>query len=309
MAPSSTEAPPGIRVSLVVETETDEAGHGIRLTDVLEAWKNQTAAPWIGEWIIVASRPPSPPEQRTLAGLPQRWLLAPGLRYHQNKNAGMAASRGAYVVLTDSDVVPEPDWLEKAVVALESSGDRTAVVTGKSAYAPGPFSRELALAQWPNHGPRTAAASHFLAHNILLRGEVARRYAFPESEAALRHGPDTALAERLRAEGWTLLYDPALRMTHNAAASLRQVWRHCVAHGQTEARFLRARGTAPAGTLREAAGRIRVLWRRLVLQGRDVGIGPARLPLSFSFYAAFAAMLAVGRVRAGSGHPEVREPF
>ena len=309
MQPSSPATGQDVRVSLIVETETDEAGHRIRLTDVIEAWKKQTAAHWIGEWIIVASRPPSPDEQTSLSGLPQRWLLAPGLRYHQNKNAGMAASRGAYVALTDSDVLPALDWLERAVEALESSGDRTALVTGRSVYAPGPFSRELALAQWPNHGPTTAEASHFLAHNILFRGEVARRYAFPEGEAELRHGPDTALAELLRAEGWVLRYEPALRMTHNAAGSLRQVWRHCVAHGQTEARFLQARGAARAGALREAVGRVRVLWRRTIRRGRDVGIGLARLPVSFTFYTAFAAMLAIGRLKAGTGRPEVLEPF
>ncbi len=296
-------------VSLVIETETDEPGHDIRLIDVIAAWRSQTAAGRIDEWIVVASRSPSPAEQRALADLPHVWLARPGLRYHENKNAGIAISKGAFVALADSDVRPARDWLERALAAIETTGPRVALVTGRSAYAPGPFSRELALAQWPNHGSEAADVTHFLAHNILLRGEVARAFPFPESEAELRHGPDASLAERLRAEGWTLRYDPSLRMTHNAATSLSEVWRHCLAHGHTEARFRQARGLPQTGVLHEGVGRLRVLFRRLLQGGTDVGIGAARLPFAFAFYAAFAATLAVGRWKAERGEPEVIEPF
>lgn len=300
---------PAADVSLVVETETEDAGHGIRLAHVLAAWRAQTASGRIGQWIVVAPREASPDERAVLEGARLTWLVRPGLRYHQNKNAGIAASQGDFVALADSDVLPAPDWLERALAALEASGPRVALVTGRSAYAPGPFSRELALAQWPNHGSEAADVTHFLAHNILLRGEVARVFPFPESEAELRHGPDSSLAERLRAEGWTLRYDPSLRMTHNAATSLSELWRHCLAHGHTEARFRKARGLSQTGILHEGVGRLRVLSRRLLKGGTDVDISAARLPLAFAFYAAFAATLAVGRRKAERGEPEVIEPF
>jgi glycosyl transferase family 2 len=296
-------------VSLVIETESDEPGHRIRLTDAILAWRSQTAADRIAEWIVVASRSPSSAERSALADLPFVWLERPGLRYHQNKNAGVAVSRGSFVALADSDVLPARDWLERGLAALETTGPRVALVTGRTAYAQGPFSRELALAQWPNHGPEAADVTHFLAHNLLLRGDVARRFPFPESQAELRHGPDSSLAEHLRAEGWTLRYDPSLAMTHNAATSLHEVWRHCLAHGHTEARFRHGRGGPEVGPLREAVGRLRLLTGRLLHRGADVGIGAARLPFAFAFFAAFTAALAAGRRKAERGEPEVLEPF
>lgn len=296
-------------MTVVFEGETDESGHDIRLLDALASWRSQTAAPRIGEWLVVAPRAPSEDEQHALADLPHVWLARPGLRYHRNKNAGMAISRGAFVVLADSDVRPESDWLERGLEVLERSGPRVALATGRSAYASGPFSRELALAQWPNHGPEPADVPYFLAHNVLLRGEVARGFSFPESEGELRHGPDSALAEHLRSEGWTLRYEPSMRMTHSSARNLSEVWGHCLAHGHTEARFRRARRLPQSGILREGIGRTRVLFRRLLESRTDVGIDSGRLPVAFGFYAAFAGMLAIGRWKAERGEPEIMEPF
>jgi hypothetical protein len=181
------------------------------------------------------------------------------------------------------------------------------LVTGRTRYAAGPFSRELAFFQWPNHSERVSPTDYFLGHNVLMRAEVARR--FPFGQPHLRHGGDADLAERLRAAGHRLLYVPGMEMTHNYAARPADIWTHCVSRGGAEFRSQLARGVSPPGALREAVGRLRYLSRRLARQGRTAGLSIARRPLSLAFAVAYSAAMLAGRRRAERGGPELREPF
>jgi GT2 family glycosyltransferase len=140
-----------------------------------------------------------------------------------------------------------------------------------------------------------------------LRAAVAHR--FPFGQPHLRHGGDADLAERLRAAGHKLLYEPGMEMTHNYAANAGELWSHCVSRGGAEHRSLAARGIPAAGAVREAVGRWRYLSRRLRREGTSAGLSPARRPVSLAFAAAYCAAMSLGRRHAQRGGEERREPF
>jgi glycosyltransferase involved in cell wall biosynthesis len=288
-------------VSVVFETENESDGHGIRLSDVLLAWKRQSRRDRVLEWIVVAPRSPSEEEAGLLEGEPARWILRPDLRYYAQKNLGISESRGEWIALADSDAEPETDWLARALDALEAGGPSTALVTGKSTYRRGPFSRELALCQLPNQDLAAGDTTHFLAHNVLMRRGAVAPLLF--SGGHIRLGSDTHLADRLKAGGWTLRYEPAARVTHNYGR-LSEMYLHCVVIGYSNAKFEAHVGERPRPAWLDAIGRFRVLAGRLRRLRRAVGIPLARVPISLAFLAAYSLMVGVGYRRFHRGLPE-----
>jgi hypothetical protein len=288
-------------VSVVFETENDAQERGIRLADVLSAWKRQTKRDRVREWIVVAHRPPAPDEERLLEGEAARWIARPDLRYYDQKNLGISESRGDFIALADSDAVPDEDWLERALASFEAGGRETALVTGRTTYRPGPFSRELALAQLPHQEATAAETTHFLAHNVLMRREAVAPLLFAGGH--IRLGADTHLAERLRAQGWRLRYEPAAKTTHNYG-SLGGLYLHCVVIGYSFAKFESHVSERPRPVLADLAGRFRILAGRLFRLRRQVGIPWVRVPLSLAFFAAYAGMVAIGYRRFRRGLPE-----
>jgi hypothetical protein len=200
-------------VSVVFETENDEPNHRIRLTDVMASWLRQTAVARVAEWIVVSPRTATPEEKALLARAPARWIERSGARYYGLKNDGIRQARGRFIAMADSDALPADDWLEIALAVLERSDPSVALLTGRTRYMPGPFSREMAIAQLPNQADLSRDTTHFLAHNVLLRTEIVRSLLFSGDE--IRLGSDTHLAGRLIETGYRLRYDPSLRATHN----------------------------------------------------------------------------------------------
>jgi glycosyl transferase family 2 len=297
----------GADVTIVIDTETEEPGHRLGFLDCLRGWRGQTRADRVLEYLVVSAREATTVEQEALEGLPARWLHRPALRYYELKNEGIRESRGAYVALSDSDTRPAEDWLERALEVFEREESSLALVTGRTRYLPGPFSRELALAQLPHQGDSGFDTTHFLAHNVLLRGDVIR--SVPFEGAHIRLGADTHLAGRLIEASYRLRYEPGLRVTHNYARSWDDVYHHCVVIGYHDARFRRQIGRRLPGAIRDAVGRTRVLARRLRHLRRPAGIPLARVPLSLLFFLFYSTAVARGYARAVAGAPEPFAPF
>jgi hypothetical protein len=289
-------------VSIVIDTETEEPGHRLGFLQCLHGWRGQTRSDRVLEYLIVSAQEPEPRQREALEGLPARWLYRPGLRYYDLKNEGIRESRGAYVVLSDSDTRPDEDWLEKALRVFEKEDSSLALVTGRTRYLPGPFSRELALAQLPNQADSGSDTTHFLAHNVLFRGEIIQKTLFQGGH--IRLGSDTHLATRLIEAGHRLRYEPGLSVTHNYAHSWPEIYRHCVVIGYHDARFRRHVGRPRRGAVRDAVGRTRVLARRLRQLRRPIGIPLLRVPLSLLFFLLYSAAVGRGYALGAAGAPE-----
>jgi hypothetical protein len=289
-------------VSLVFETENEQAHRRIRLADNVAAWKNQTAGERVLEWIFTAQREILPEERDLLAGTPYRWIVRPGTTYYEQKNVGIREARGKFISLADADDKPELDWLAQAIPALETAPPEVAVITGRTRYEPGPFSLEMTLANFPFQFDKPREVVTVGAGNALFRAKILKELLFEGTH--LRHGSDVDLARRLNAEGLRITYDPRLRMTHNFTDHVGELWGHVAMKGYNFACFPMFRGERPHGALRDGIGRYRVLLNRLRELRAPMEIPLRRLFLSAGFYAWYCTAAASGWRRALRGLPE-----
>jgi len=294
-------------VTLIFETDNEAPFHAIRLRDAMLAWRNQTAADRVLEWVVVSPRPASPDEQKLMEGVEVRWLEQEGLLYYQQKNAAIAVSRGRWVAMADSDSIPAPDWLEKALTAFEKADPTIASITGSTAYAAGPFSRELTLAHFPVQGAEPAETKCACGNNTIFRGEAIRSTPFPGGH--IRHGADMEIARRVGAAGWRTWFDPSLHMLHNFANSSRDLWGHCAFKGYCFASYEEFLGQKRRRPVINGIGRFRVLARRLFELRPLVGIPAWRVPLSLLFYAWYCVAAGSGYARSLAGAPEPVSTF
>jgi hypothetical protein len=290
-------------VSLVFETSNDRPDRRIRFADVVQAWKRQTRADRVLEWLVVASRNPTAAEAVLLSGVPLRWLVRPELVYFQQKNAGLAEARGAFVAFADSDALPAPDWLEQALDVLERAHPGAALVAGRSRYLRGLFSREMELAQLGEQTDQPHDTKHFLAHNVLLRADAVRAAGLFRGDT-IRLGSDSDLAERLAEAGYRLRYEPALAAMHNYSRRWTNLYRSCVGTGYAYGRFQQHVGKPHPNRLWDFAGRMRVLLGRWRRSHRSVGIPVWRFPLSFLFFFVYCVAIARGYGLAVRGMPK-----
>jgi glycosyltransferase involved in cell wall biosynthesis len=288
-------------VSLVIETENDQSHRRIRLEHNVAAWRAQTAADRILEWIVVSNRPIEPEGEQLLAGLPYRWLVADTATYYGEKNRGLAVSHGRYVCLADSDDAPHRDWLERAIRSLDSAPRDVAAITGRTRYQPGPFSTEMTVAHFPFQAPKITEVLTIGAGNAIYHGDVLRRLGFRGDH--IRHGPDVDLANRLRAEGRRVLYDPLLTMTHNYTFDVRELWGHVAMKGHAFELYEEFLGKTRRGPLRDGIGRYRVLVARLFRLRRSLEIPFFRLPLSCAFFLFYVLAAEYGWREAQRGRP------
>ena len=289
-------------VSVVFETENEKANHRIRLPDVMEAWLRQTMRSRVLEWIIVSPRQASPEEAEIARKAPARWTVGPAIRYYGLKNEGLRQARGRFTALADSDALPADDWLERALGVLESSPADVALVTGRTRYLSGPFSREMTIAQLPNQENAAHDTTHFLAHNVLLRTGLVRPMLF--SGDAIRLGSDTHLAARLIEAGLRLRYDPSLSVTHNYSRHWTEIYAHCVVIGYAYGRFQQHMGEPQVNPIKDFIGRVRLLLSRWHALRRPMGIPFWRLPFSLFFFGVYSTAAAHGLGLARRDRPE-----
>jgi glycosyltransferase involved in cell wall biosynthesis len=291
-------------VTVVLETENHHSGLRLGFPESLAGIAEQTRRDRILEVLVVAAKPPDEEQAAAIAaaGLPLVWIERPGVRYYDLKNVGIERSRGRWVVLLDSDTRMAPDYLACALEAFEAADPSVAALTGRTRYLPGPFSRELAIAQLPNQAIEPGETTHFLAHNVMFRGETVRANLFRAGH--IRLFPDADLAERLLAQGLRILYRPDLAVLHNYARHWSEIGPHCVVIGYHAARHGSLDGKKIVSAPRDAAGRFRVLLRRFGRLRSEFPIPPARVPISLAFFAFYAAAVGVGYAAYRRGRPE-----
>ena len=191
------------------------------------------------------------------------------------RNRGVAEATGQWLVFTDADCQPEPQWLEtlyQAIQSYEARPDRTGppVLAGAIAMAagdhPNPFEVYDLLRGIPQE--RYVQQGYAVTANLCVRRDVAQRQPFDESRYS---GGDAAFTRALVQLGYPLRFVPKAVVKHPA----RQSWLAIC----TKVRRIKG-GQLTAGTARQ-----RWLWgvRTLLPPVRALWIYASKTPFPWRF--------------------------
>ncbi|MGB0497537.1 MAG: glycosyltransferase [Rubricella sp.] len=229
---------------------------------------------------------------------------APGLHYYEQKNIGAERARHDLLIFLDSDVVPEPGWLEALVAVFD---DPSVNICAGNPYIDdsGLWSRIFALFWFfePRTVPSDAGltpARSLNANNLAVRRAffLSHRYAREDSY----RGQCRELAKRLRAGGEALYRQPRARVAHPPPSDRQHFIQRAAAHGHGAVYWSRKRHgvwaanplTVPFWFLARAGSVVRNVLRRRRASGAGWSTALAAVGVGVFYYlvAAGAALVA-----------------
>lgn len=200
-------------ISVVIETANLELSPALGLPGVIAGLESQTYPRDRLEIIVVVDA-----ENPTLGAYVRERYPAVRLvekrdsTYYTMKNAGADVATGDIIAMLDSDCIPCPQWAEHIAARIESGAD---AIGGKTRYAAGrSFARTLNFFNFGYiQSDGRGVANSFLPNNVAFAQEVFLQNRF---DARLRRsGAAHFLCQQLKARGYRVGYEPAMRVTHN----------------------------------------------------------------------------------------------
>jgi hypothetical protein len=221
-----------------------------------------------------------------------------GLDYYQLKNFGARQCEGDVVVLLDSDVVPEADWLVKLIAPFRNP--RAAVIAGTSYIElVGIYSKAVAL--WWLFPLRSEASGlrrvrRFWANNVAFRRSLFLASGFPDT--ANFRGQCLLLAGRLKRQGIPLVERSDARVSHPAPNG----WRHFVCRGlcqgHDDVMLMDLVHTPEAATWRASWARymakLAAAYSRIRVQRARVGVGALGAAIAMLLAVAYFGLMFAG---------------
>lgn len=204
--PRPVSAPPDLKISVVVPTKD----HAAFIPDLLRALDAQSLPK--EQWEVVVVDDGSRDEtaqivEEWVGDDPMRRTLirANGGGPARARNLGIRRARAPWIAFTDSDTLPESNWLEAALVALER--EQTEAIEG--AVEPWPIDEVGAF----THQVSSDGGGRFMTANMVYsRALLDRLDGFDERFSHFLE--DSDLAFRARAAGTRIPFAPEVRVRH-----------------------------------------------------------------------------------------------
>ena len=157
-----------------------------------------------------------------------RWLFETGSSSYAARNRGVSAAVGEIVAFTDSDCIPEPDWLSNAVADLTSSS--ATILGGKIVYI-SPEGRSLNLPEvleeslfgMGNQRRLIEVSGFAVTANLVTYRKVFERVG--NFDASLRSSGDREWSQRATAKGEVLRYCDRMLVRHPRRSTVRRIAR------------------------------------------------------------------------------------
>jgi Glycosyl transferase family 2 len=221
-----------------------------------------------------------------------------GLSYYEQKNFGARRARSELVVFLDSDVVPEPGWLEGLIEPFRDPA--VEAVCGNAFVEPvSLYSKAFSLWWVFRCDPERTGlepTERFYANNVAFRTALFLRHGFPPLPTF--RGQCVRLARSLREAGVTILRQHGARVSHPPPNGIGHFVKRALCHGHDIALapelFDDLPGTRPAlrpflrwvRSCREAAWHTRTSFRRARLSPAGA---VAATGIAVAFYTLFLA--------------------
>ncbi len=274
-----------------------------RLAEELRASSRQA------EVLLCHDGTPPPAAWLDACGLPRAWRAVEvrDAGYYDLRNQGVAEAAGAIVVFLDSDVIPEPGWLEGLLAPFGDPAVR--VVAGHAYIDPDRLVSKTFALTWFFPLRATAAplrpATRLFANNLAIRRETFLAHPFAPAPGTSR-GACVTLAEGLGRAGITIWKTTAAQVSHPAPRG----GRHFVLRALAQGRDILARESGwratPLGSLARFLGHSGGATLRILKDHRAVRLSPALVPaalaIGWSYYVLFllgeiGTFLRVGAVK------------
>lgn len=182
--------------------------------------------------------------------LPFREVL--NLQFIRQENAGPAAARntgaarakGKFLVFTDDDCQPTPNWLQALENCFEQNpnclvGGHTVNELADNLYSEASQLLVDYLYAYYNADPKQAR--FFTSNNFALSTEGFREVGFFDTTFPLAAGEDRELCDRWLHHGYQMVYIPEAQVYHAHKLSLRSFWRQHFNYGRGAFHFHQVR--------------------------------------------------------------------
>ncbi|TKB71926.1 MAG: glycosyltransferase family 2 protein [Nitrospira sp.] len=233
--------------------------------------------------------------------------------YCRQKNAGAAVATGEIIILLDSDVTPEPNWLASFMRAFSDPRVQVAVGNTYVDISPGDaYSRSMALTwMFPLRDTEGGLrpSDWFYANNVAFRREILLSHPFPHTPG-LKHHPATLLVRQLEQEGITLWHVGDARGHHPTPNGIVHFCQRAIAAGRARA------FTHDSVALSSVADWIRrdaleVGWyvKRIVREGAKVGMHWWQMPAAMGVTLAYHLLRSGGSLLTAAAPGLMRNRF
>jgi GT2 family glycosyltransferase len=158
----------------------------------------------------------------------------------RNRNAGVRQASAEWILFTDSDCLPHPDWVEEILNSIQSTASAYAGSVDVSPDIPywGRCDHLIGFSLQAAGITRKGRLSYAATLNFCIRKELFLEMGGFDEHFETPGGEDRDLCWRLNQAGEKIIFIPQASVIHNhPRIDFRSAWMHLYHYGEVTARF------------------------------------------------------------------------
>lgn len=152
----------------------------------------------------------------------------------QARNRGAAQAKGTFLVFTDDDCEPTPNWLQAIETQLKQLSDALIGGQTQNALPENPYSTasQLLIDYLYTYYNAAGAPNFFASNNFTVPAEMFRKLGGFDSRFPIAAGEDREFCDRWLQQKYRMIYAPEVQIKHAHNLSLRSFWQQHFNYGR-----------------------------------------------------------------------------